>query len=265
MQVTVTIGPLAAESARAWLESARRTLAILRERLELGIPEDVIAAFERYARAWGEAAEGDVFEWSEDLEAATVRRLAAHWLTVATTARDRPELGISLPGPEAQAFYDALVVALATAAAADDEDERFAPKFEEAVPEFLAGPALTKAAPSRSVLIVDDNDDIRLLLRLTLQREYGLEVYAEATNGQEAVDACSAACPDVVLLDVSMPVMDGLTALPLLKERCPHTEVVVFSANDRGDWRQRALELGARAFVPKTASMAEVAAALTAA
>jgi CheY-like chemotaxis protein len=82
--------------------------------------------------------------------------------------------------------------------------------------------------PAR-ILLVDDQPDIRALCRLRLQRE-GYEVVDEATTGREAIAAAVAHEPDVIVLDVMMPEMTGLEALPELVRAVPGARILVFSS-----------------------------------
>jgi DNA-binding NarL/FixJ family response regulator len=82
----------------------------------------------------------------------------------------------------------------------------------------------------KRVMIVDDSADFRLIFRLLLDGDDRLEITAEAADGQEAVDLCGRIQPDVVVLDLAMPTMDGRVALPLIRERCPDADVWVYSA-----------------------------------
>ena len=99
---------------------------------------------------------------------------------------------------------------------------------------------------------MDDNEDMRLLLRVALESAAGFEVWAEAGNGAEALDRVAERCPDIVLLDIMMPVMDGVTALPLLRARCPDAAVVVVSATTSVEMQDRMLGQGASAVCDKT-------------
>lgn len=78
-------------------------------------------------------------------------------------------------------------------------------------------------------LLVDDMVPLRQLLRLTLERSGHFEVVGEAGNGRDGIKAAEALQPDMVLLDVSMPLMDGLEALPRIREAAPDTTVVMLS------------------------------------
>ncbi|MDQ1374197.1 MAG: hypothetical protein QOJ09_1535 [Actinomycetota bacterium] len=86
------------------------------------------------------------------------------------------------------------------------------------------------ATHAKRVVIVDDSDDFRMILRLLLDRDDRLDLAGEASDGQAAVDLCAEVHPDVVVLDLAMPIMDGRDALPLIRERCPDADVWVYSA-----------------------------------
>jgi DNA-binding NarL/FixJ family response regulator len=102
-----------------------------------------------------------------------------------------------------------------------------------------------------SILLCDDTDEIRYLLRVEFGFHPYLDVVAEAANGREAVERAGELQPDVVVLDIAMPEMDGLEALPRIKEVAPATCVVMLSAFDATQLRHRAQELGADACLRK--------------
>ena len=262
-RVNVTLGPVSAVSARAWLASARETLATARARPDLEVPADVLDGFDAYVAEWSAiAATTDPFVWSGEVDAGTVRHLASHWARLATIARTDPEgSGIRPASAEGQEFFDALAVVLVEAAAVDDR-ENLSERLEEVIPAFGETVAADPVSRARRVLLVDDNEDIRLLMRLALDRDPRFAVCGEAENGQEAVAFCERECPDVVLLDLLMPVMSGFIALPLIKAHCPSTDVVVFSAAGSPETTGKVTSLGASAFVQKTADTASVLDAL---
>lgn len=101
------------------------------------------------------------------------------------------------------------------------------------------------------VLVVDDTPEIRLVLGALLGIEDTLEVIAEAKNGREAVELSEQHQPDVVVLDVAMPVMSGLEAIPEIKRVSPNSSIVMYTANGSDETRAEALELGAAHFVQK--------------
>ena len=82
--------------------------------------------------------------------------------------------------------------------------------------------------PVRAV-VIDDTTDIRDLLRIVLSRS-GMDVVGEAGDGRAGVDLVRGERPDVVLLDLAMPVMDGVEALPLIRELVPDAQIIVLSA-----------------------------------
>lgn len=101
------------------------------------------------------------------------------------------------------------------------------------------------------VLIVDDVADIRMLLRLALSTESDLEVVAEACDGLDAIKQAEQYHPDLVILDLSMPVLDGLEALPRILAAVPAAKVVVVSGFAKDRMRSAALEAGAVAYIEK--------------
>lgn len=100
------------------------------------------------------------------------------------------------------------------------------------------------------VLLCDDSPQIRELVRIVLELE-GNEVVSEAENGRDAVAEAERLQPDVVLLDLSMPVMDGLEALPEIRRVAPEARIVVLSGFDNDRLVSQALALGADHYVPK--------------
>jgi DNA-binding NarL/FixJ family response regulator len=111
------------------------------------------------------------------------------------------------------------------------------------------------------VLVCDDSAHIRELVRLLLEME-GNSVVAEAENGRQAIVEAERHQPDVVLLDLSMPVMDGLEALPEIQRVAPEARVVVLSGFDNASLVAHALELGAESYVTKGGDPAEILAAV---
>lgn len=266
----IVVGPVSAASARTWAEASRRTLETVKTRPDLGVPADVVDAFEGYLDLWEPAMSGEVFTWMGEVDPDTLRHLAAHWARLVTLARDDSEGSIAPADPEGQEFYDALAQGFAEGLAAADATsaEQFAPRFEAVVPDFVADRTAAEAAPARRVrvLLVDDHPDIRLLVRIGLEADGRFDIVGEAADGQEAIDRLDpvgeGGCVDAVLLDLAMPVMGGMEALPLILKRCPTTRVVVFSANDEPKNRREAAGLGAVGFLPKGAAIADIAAAL---
>jgi len=103
-----------------------------------------------------------------------------------------------------------------------------------------------------TTLIVDDEPSIRELARLLIESdEDGLRVVGEAADGQGAVDAVAQLHPEVVLLDVLMPGMDGFEAAERILQSTPDQRIILFSASFGPGQQQRALALGVRACLDK--------------
>lgn len=103
----------------------------------------------------------------------------------------------------------------------------------------------------RRVVIADDVADLRMLLRLALERTERFSVVGEAADGAEAVEQARAHRPDLVVLDLSMPRLDGLEALPLILDASPETIVVVLSGFDEARMGQAAVDAGATLYLEK--------------
>jgi PAS domain S-box-containing protein len=107
------------------------------------------------------------------------------------------------------------------------------------------------ATAPRRVLLVDDSDDLRALLRMRLENRDGFTVVGEAADGLQAVARATELRPDLVMLDLAMPRMDGLEALPLLKEAVPGVRVIVLSGFNQAALAQKAVAAGADRYVVK--------------
>lgn len=116
-------------------------------------------------------------------------------------------------------------------------------------------PMRTPGSPepsSISVVLVDDSEDLLFLVRGALERSGQFRVVAEAADGEQGLAAAKASQPDLVLLDIAMPVMDGMQALPLIREQCPDTIVVMLSAfGDSSGMPQKAMDMGANGYIHK--------------
>jgi DNA-binding NarL/FixJ family response regulator len=108
----------------------------------------------------------------------------------------------------------------------------------------------------KRVLIVEDEPSVRNAVRVFLEHQSPLEVCGEAANGVEAVDKANALQPDLIILDLSMPHMNGIEAASLLRSRVPNTPIVVYTMFGDVLGKQLAAALGVAAIVSKSDGLA---------
>lgn len=108
------------------------------------------------------------------------------------------------------------------------------------------------------ILIADDHLIVREGLRLILEAEPGFELVGEACDGGEALKLAAELEPDVVLMDLRMPRLDGLTAIAQLRERQPEVAIVILTTFKEDDLMRRGLKLGARAYLLKDTDRAKL-------
>jgi DNA-binding NarL/FixJ family response regulator len=113
-----------------------------------------------------------------------------------------------------------------------------------------------------AVVLVDDADDLRLMLRLNLEDSDRFVVVGEAADGAEGVELARQSQPDLVLLDIAMPVQDGFEALPQIRDAAPRTRVVILSSFEEQRLGRKAENLGATAFLEKSMAPDELIARL---
>jgi len=112
------------------------------------------------------------------------------------------------------------------------------------------------------VLLADDHEIVREGLISLLSDEHSIQVVGEAANGREAVDLADRLRPDVVIMDVAMPLIDGDEATRQIKQHLPNTRVVALSMYEEDETRERMQRAGAEAYVLKTAPSEELLAAI---
>ncbi|HEX7180382.1 MAG TPA: response regulator transcription factor [Thermoanaerobaculia bacterium] len=112
------------------------------------------------------------------------------------------------------------------------------------------------------LLITDDHPIVRMGLRAALLDAEDIEIVAEARDGREAIDLAERLAPDVILLDLSMPEMDGVEAARSILERCPSVRVLAMSGSADSNRILKVVQMGALGFVSKLAPAEEVAAAV---
>ncbi len=109
--------------------------------------------------------------------------------------------------------------------------------------------------PLPTIVIVDDAPEVRAVLRTSFQFSGELDVVGEGADGAAAVELAGRHLPSLMLLDVSMPGMDGLEALPQVRRASPETRVVMYSGFDEDGLARRTAQLGASAFIQKAGSL----------
>lgn len=109
-----------------------------------------------------------------------------------------------------------------------------------------------------TILIVDDNDVMRTLLRGILRAEQEYDVVGEARNGEVALEMTKRLRPNIVCMDVMMPVMSGIDALREIKMECPEVAVVMVTGNASAENVQESIENGAVGFIVKPFNAAKV-------
>ncbi len=108
------------------------------------------------------------------------------------------------------------------------------------------------------VLVTDDHELARAGLKSLLAGERGLEVVGEAASGAQAVSLCQRLQPNLVLMDVRMPDMDGLAATREIKARCPATSVIIVTMHENPDYLLEAIKAGAAGYLLKGATKHEL-------
>lgn len=121
---------------------------------------------------------------------------------------------------------------------------------------------LAKRAKPAGLVIADDHDLVRSGLRALLTDVPNLQVLGEAANGREALELCRRFEPDLVLMDVRMPEMDGLTATRAIKHRYPRTSVLVLTVHENQSYMLEALKAGAAGYILKDAPRKELLGAI---
>lgn len=112
------------------------------------------------------------------------------------------------------------------------------------------------------LLLVDDQPGVRQGLRMLLTLEPDITVVGEGSNGREAMALVQQLAPDIVLMDVEMPEMDGISATSVMRTSFPQSAVVMLSIYDDGSTRARAYAAGAAAFVNKSGAIEVLLAAI---
>ena len=119
--------------------------------------------------------------------------------------------------------------------------------------ERHAATALAEQGRGITTIVVDDSPRALRAICSVVTRQRNLSLVGAATNGREALALARSLRPDLVLLDLEMPVMDGVEATSHLGQECPATKVVIVTVHDTPELRKLCSERGARAFIAKDA------------
>jgi DNA-binding NarL/FixJ family response regulator len=114
------------------------------------------------------------------------------------------------------------------------------------------------------VLLAEDHNVVREGLRLLLNAQPDIDVVGEATGGRQAVTLAHEACPDVAVLDISMPDLDGLQAARLIRAECPQAKVLILTMHESDAYFFRAVEAGAAGYLLKKAASEDLISAVRA-
>lgn len=112
------------------------------------------------------------------------------------------------------------------------------------------------------ILVVDDHPFVLEGIRSCLGSREGIELVGEATNGKEAVEMAARLSPDVVVMDISMPLMDGLEATRFLRKAAPAAKVLILTVHDQSELAGPIIESGARGYLSKNSPPAELVRAI---
>jgi two-component system, NarL family, response regulator LiaR len=115
------------------------------------------------------------------------------------------------------------------------------------------------------LVIVDDHEAVRRSLQMVMDIYDNIEVIGEASNGQEAVALCQKLQPDLVLMDLLMPVMDGVTATQIIRQNFPHIRVLILTSGIDPDMISAALRAGAQSYIEKQVNIEALTQAIWAA
>jgi DNA-binding NarL/FixJ family response regulator len=117
---------------------------------------------------------------------------------------------------------------------------------------------MASPTPTKRVLLVDDNAVVRFFVRQLFESQADFEISGEAENGSDAVEKAEKLKPDLIILDLIMPVMNGLDAAPLLKNLLPDTLIILFTQQEGSEVERLAQAAGIDAVVSKSQAASEL-------
>lgn len=114
------------------------------------------------------------------------------------------------------------------------------------------------------VVLVDDHDVVRLGIRSLLEIEEDIRILGEAANGAEAIDLALESRPDVIVMDITMPMMDGFEATRRLREQCPECKVLALTVHEDKQYFFEMMKAGAKGYITKKSAAEELVSAIRA-
>jgi DNA-binding NarL/FixJ family response regulator len=117
--------------------------------------------------------------------------------------------------------------------------------------------------PKATILVVDDFEPWRSKVREILQARPEWDVIGEASDGQEAIEKAIEMQPDIILVDMGMPFLNGIEAAKVIRQRCPKSKILFFTQNSDLDLRNEAMGMGAAGYVLKTNAANELLEAIS--
>jgi two-component system, NarL family, response regulator NreC len=126
----------------------------------------------------------------------------------------------------------------------------------------LLSPTAKRMKMGTKVVLADDHQLVRDGLRALLEKEEGLVVCGEASNGREAVELCSSLHPDILVVDVTMPELNGIEAARQISQACPGTRIIALSVHVDSRFVAAMVKAGASAYLPKHCAFGELTTAI---
>ena len=134
----------------------------------------------------------------------------------------------------------------------------------EAASQIVLGSKLGCAMECLKLLVADDHEIVRNGVRSLLEAQPGWQVMAEASNGREAVEKAKRLRPDVAVVDIGMPVLNGLEAARQMMKNDPHIKIVILTMHESENLIREVLKVGARGYVSKTDAIRDLVTAINA-
>jgi pilus assembly protein CpaE len=117
----------------------------------------------------------------------------------------------------------------------------------------------SESSDSTRVVVIDDSEDFRVIICELLNMLFDVEIVGVGSNGFEALELTALSAPDLLIMDVNMPVLDGISAAALIRNYFPTTTILLMSGDDSPEMRERCIQAGANAFTAKRAVTRQIA------